>query len=273
MVKYKEVNELDELDSGSEENKSHKVANEDNREFIRFRKDSIWKYFSFVLLAIVIIGAFFMFRGNVGSLGNIGTENVIANPPQQPGVGGKVLVNVDDDAVLGDKNAPITLIEFSDYQCPFCRRFFNDALPEIKTNYIDTGKVKLVFRDFPLSFHPAAQPAAEGAECVRDRGGDEAYFKMHDKIFEEQGKQGQGTIQFSADDVKKWAKDLGYDINNCLDSGKFRSEVQKDLDDAQTAGGQGTPYFVIIRKDGNTIPLSGAQPFSSFDAALKAAEA
>ena len=274
MVKYKEVSELDELNEDDEENKGHKAVNEDSGEFIKLRTDSLWKYSAFVLLAIVIIGGFFMFRGNVGGLGNSGTGNVIVNPPQQQlGVGGKVQVSVDDDAILGDKNAPIALIEFSDYQCPFCRRFFNDALPQIKSNYIDTGKVKLVYRDFPLSFHPGAQPAAEGAECVRGQSDDDGYFKMHDKIFEEQNKQGQGTAEFSAEDIKKWAKELGYDINNCLDSGKFRNEVQKDLADATASGGQGTPYFVIIGKDGETIPLSGAQPFNSFDAALKSAGA
>ena len=128
----------------------------------------------------------------------------------------------------------------------------------IKSQYVDTGKVKIVFRDFPLnSIHPLAQPAAEAAECVREKGKDEAYWKMHDKIFENQQ-------ALSNDNLKKWAKELGYDISSCLDSGKFRSEVQKDTSDAQAAGGQGTPYFVIIGSDGKGTPLSGAQPFDAF---------
>jgi len=132
------------------------------------------------------------------------------------------------------------------------------------------------------SIHPAAQPAAEAAECVREEGGDEAYFKMHDKIFQEgnildggdpDNGPVRGTAQFGTTELKQWAKDLGYNIDECLDSGKFKSEVQKDLTDAQAAGGRGTPYFVIIDKDGKGIPLSGAQPFSAFDVALKTAGA
>ena len=96
----------------------------------------------------------------------------------------------------------------------------------------------------------AAQPGA--AECVRDQGGDEAYFEMHDKIFANQQ-------ALSIASLKTWAQELGYSIDSCLDSGKFESEVANDLADGQAAGGRGTPYFVI-----NGKPLSGAQPFSAF---------
>lgn len=161
-------------------------------------------------------------------------------------------VGEDDDAVMGDKNAPITIIEFSDFECPFCGRFYSQTLTQIKTEYIDTGKVKLVYRDFPLSIHPSAQKAAEAAECVREQGGDEAFFEMHDVIFEKQA-------SLSVSNLKVWAQDLGYDINSCLDSGKFRSEVQNDFSDGQAAGVSGTPTFFI-----NGVKLVGAQPFSAF---------
>jgi len=266
MVKVSRENEVD-LESDLSKSES-------SSDYIRIKKDNLWKYSTFVLIGILIIGGFFVFSGNIGGGGTVGTGQVINNPsPTLPGPTGNVKVSVDDDAVLGDKKAPVTIVEFSDYQCPFCRRFFTQTLGQVKSEYINTGKVKLVFRDFPLSFHPSAQPAAEAAECVRAEGGDEAYYKMHDKIFEEQEKLGQGTVQFSEDDIKRWAKELGYSIDSCLDSGKFKNEVLKDLNDAQASGGQGTPYFVIIGKDGSTIPISGAQPFSAFDAALKAAGA
>ncbi|MBI2042847.1 DsbA family protein, partial [Candidatus Pacearchaeota archaeon] len=145
---------------------------------------------------------------------------------------------------------------------------------QIKTQYIDTGKVKLVFRDFPLSsLHPMAQPSAEAAECVREKGGDEAYFKYHDKIFSEQNILDSGsatgavskTVVYTNDDLKSWASDLGYDISSCLDSQKYRTEVEADTEDAQKAGGSGTPYFVIM-KSGETkgTALSGAYPFDTF---------
>jgi len=231
---------------------------------LTIRKDALWKYSTFLLLAILVVGAFFVFTGSNGTTGQAAQQ-----PTQLPSQPSQVEASADDDAFLGDENAPVEIIEFSDYQCPFCRKFWTETLPLIKSEYIDTGKVKFVYRDFPLtSIHPAAQPAAEAAECVREKGGDEAYFIMHDKIFQEgnildggdpiKGPV-QGTAQFGTTELKKWAKDIGYDISSCLDSGKFKSEVQKDLADATSAGGQGTPYFII-----NGKPLSGAQPFSAF---------
>jgi len=91
---------------------------------------------------------------------------------------------VDDDPVLGQANAPVTIIEFSDFECPFCRRFWQQTLPEIQKQYIDTGKAKLVYRDFPLSsIHPGAEPAAQAANCANIQG---KFWEMHDLIFEKQ---------------------------------------------------------------------------------------
>ena len=93
-----------------------------------------------------------------------------------------VNVSADDDAVKGDSNAPVTIIEFSDYECPFCGRHFQQTLPQIISEYVDTGKVKIVFRDFPLGFHTKAQKAAEAAECAGDIGGDKKYLYGHKEI-------------------------------------------------------------------------------------------
>jgi len=177
-------------------------------------------------------------------------------PPSQnsPSLNNQRLeVSSDDDAFLGDENAPVTIIEFSDYQCPFCERFWSETLPSIKSEYIDTGKVKFVYRDFPLNaIHPMAESAAVAAECVREKGKDKAYFEYHDKIFENQQ-------LLSNENLKKWAKELGYEIDTCLDSEKYLEEVNGDLLDGQALGVSGTPAFFI-----NGIELSGAQPFSAF---------
>lgn len=177
------------------------------------------------------------------------TGNAVAPPadsvtPQQ--------TSEDDDPVMGNANAPITIIEFSDYQCPYCERFWSDTLPSIKKDYIETGKAKLVFRDYPLSFHPMAEPSAIAAECVRKVAKtkkDEAYFKYHDKLFENQQ-------SLSNDNLKKWAKELGYNIDTCLDNQETKAEVQKDLQDG---GSLGTPTFFI-----NGVKVEGAMPYSSF---------
>jgi len=164
-----------------------------------------------------------------------------------------VEVSEDDDTVLGDKNAKVTIIEFSDYQCPFCKKFYEETLPLLKTNYINTGKAKLIYRDYPLSsIHPNAQKAAEAAECAGEQN---KYYEYHDKLFKNQNSLG-------IEDLKKYAKELGLNINifnDCLDSNKMASEVQKDLEEGQNIGVDGTPAFFI-----NGRPLVGAQPFEAF---------
>lgn len=102
--------------------------------------------------------------------------------------------NLDDDPVLGNPNAPVTLVEFSDYECPFCQRHFKQVYPSIKKDYIDTGKVKLVFRDYVAvpGHNPAAEEEALAVSCARDQGGDEAYYKMHDEVFSRTRANGQG---------------------------------------------------------------------------------
>ncbi len=228
---------------------------------ITIRKDTLWKYSTFVLGALVIVLVATMFFGdNGGVTGNVVKDPTVIVDPRPS----TVTATADDDAILGDEDAEVTIIEFSDYQCPFCERFWSQTLPQIKTQYIETGKVKFVYRDLPLvSIHPNAQPAAEATECVRDKGGDKAFWQMHDKIF---GNQQALSVQ----NLKAWAKELGYDISSCLDSGEFASEVQKDMQDAAAAGGQGTPYFVIVGSDGKGTALSGAQPFTSFQTAIEA---
>jgi len=161
-------------------------------------------------------------------------------------------ISADDDPSVGPANAPVTIIEFSDYQCPFCKRV-EPAIRQVLDTYKD--KVRLVYRDFPLSFHQNAQKAAEASECADEQG---KFWEYHDLLFERQAEwSSEGN-----DKLKEYASSLGLDakkFNECLDSGKYASEVQKDLNDGQSYGVAGTPAFFI-----NGIEVSGAQPFSSF---------
>jgi protein-disulfide isomerase len=211
-------------------------------------KETLWKYSTMFLGAVILIGVLYFMVG--GSTGNTIASSAI-------GVDSDDLT--DDDAVKGDEDAPVTIVEFSDYQCPYCGKWFLQTYPQLKKEYIDTGKVKMVFRDFPLSFHQHAQMAGEAAECVRDQGGDEAYWEFHDVLFTKQAQLSEGN-------VKAWAKERGYDISKCLADGTFRKEVQQDMADGQAAGVQGTPAFFI-----NGKLISGAQPFSVFKQAIDAA--
>ena len=230
------------------------------------KEDSFWKYSTFILLAVLIVGAFISFPQNKDSRVEVADNSL----PSIPSANERVQINIDDAPVLGDKNAPVTIIEYSDYQCPFCRKFWTETLPSIKKDYIDTGKVKFVYKDFPLGFHPGAIPYAESAKCAKEKGGDDAYWKMHDKIFEEQNKLDGGsvksTVTYPGDEIlKKWAKDIGYDISICLDSGKYKDAVQKDSDEGSSVGVQGTPGFFV-----NGRLLSGAQPYAAFKQAIDA---
>lgn len=172
----------------------------------------------------------------------------------------------DDDPFLGNPDAPITIVEFSDFQCPFCRRLFSQTLPQLEEKYIKSGTVKFVYRDFPLtSIHGLAQTYAEAGECADEQG---KFWQMHDKIFEEQDKRGGGTItDFTVGDIKNWAREIGLDgatFDQCLDSGKHADEVAKDFSDGERAGVTGTPATFV---NGRLIP--GAVPFSEFQKVIE----
>ena len=211
-----------------------------------------------ILIAALMISSSVLFYSlNTGKTG--------ANIKQAAGptAGEKVNVSVDDDAFIGNEKAKVTVVEFSDFQCPFCRSFWSGAYQQIKKEYIDTGKIKFVFRDYPLSFHPAAQVSAEAAQCADEQG---KFWEMHDKIFQEQAKQGTGTVTYGTVELKKWASQIGLTsakFNQCLDSGKYKSEVEKDAADGSSYGVSGTPTLFV-----NGYPVVGAQPFAVFKALI-----
>lgn len=170
--------------------------------------------------------------------------------------------NAEEDHFLGSADAPITVVEFSDYQCPFCLRHDQETLPKLKEQYIDTGKVKYVFMDFPLdSIHPQARAAAGAAECAGAQG---KYWEMHDKLFSDQAawNGNAGAI----DVFKSYAPNLGLDAEafaSCLDSNQFGAEIAADQQDGADAGVTGTPAFFI-----NGRFVSGAQPIEVFQQML-----
>ncbi len=178
-----------------------------------------------------------------------------AQPTAQPTeVAGKI--SVEGRPVRGDPNAQVTIIEFSDFQCPYC----GSVAPTIKQVLQEyEGKVKLYYKHFPLSFHEFAQKAAEASECAADQG---RFWEYHDKLFENQEALDEASL-------KQYAKDLGLDsarFDSCLDSGQKASLVQSDFDEGQANGVSGTPAFFI-----NGRMLVGAQPYSAFKQAIDAA--
>src|SRR5213594_1668352 len=167
-----------------------------------------------------------------------------------------------DNPALGRRDAPVTIVEFSDYQCPFCRQFVTATLPALKSAYIDAGKVRWVFRDFPLDrIHPHARKASEAARCAGDQG---KYWEMHDLLFRNQQ-------ALAPDQLPAHAGTLGIDaaaFAACLGGGKYANAVQKNFGDGAAAGVNGTPSFVIgrTRPDGTVegLLLAGARPLAEF---------
>jgi protein-disulfide isomerase len=164
-----------------------------------------------------------------------------------------------DDPVIGSADAPVTIIEFSDFECPFCGSFWADTYGQLKKDYVDTGKVRFIYRDFPLSFHPQAKPAALAAACAHEQG---KFWPYHDKIFGNQ--KALGDASYTA-----WATELGLNaaqFSDCYSSGKYSDEVDEDMAAGSVAGVSGTPSFII-----NGQLIVGAQPLAAFKAAIETA--
>ncbi|MCB0036453.1 MAG: DsbA family protein, partial [Anaerolineales bacterium] len=170
-------------------------------------------------------------------------------------------VPINESPAIGSPDAPITIIEYTDFQCPYCSRHFSETFPQIKENYIDKGLVRYVFKDFPLSFHPQAQLASEAARCADDQ---EAFLAMHNQLFASQSEWGNNGAR---DVFVGYAGELGLDVDSfttCLDSGKYTEIVKADLNEGAGIGITGTPSFVV-----NGQLVVGALPYSTFDQAFQ----
>ena len=176
---------------------------------------------------------------------------------QQPAAPVAVLdfVNIDDDPFLGSANAPVVIVEFSDFQCPFCSRFHTDTFQPLLDQY--GNDIQFVYRDFPIaSIHPQAQEAAEASECADEQG---AYWEYHDKLFTNQ-------TALASSDLLTYASELELDVDaftECLETGRFRDEVLDDMNEGRSYGVTGTPTFFI-----NGVRLVGAQPLEAFQSII-----
>jgi protein-disulfide isomerase len=178
-------------------------------------------------------------------------------------------IDISKEPTKGSTTAKVALIEYSDYQCPFCARYDADAYPQIIKDYVDTGKVKYVWRDLPLDMHPNAFKAAEAAQCAGDQG---KFWEMHDRLFKNQQ-------ALAPADLTKHAEALGLNTSlfqQCLDSSRHAAEIRTDIAAANSVGIGGTPSFLIgtVQPNGSvkvTKKVVGARGYPDFKAAIEAA--
>jgi len=186
--------------------------------------------------------------------------------PQPPGEQiVKAKVSIEGAYALGSKDAPLTMVEFTDFQCPYCQRFHVSTFAELKKAYIDTGKLRFVSRDLPLDFHPNAMQAAEAGRCAGEQG---QFWAMRDRM-------NANPDKLDIVSLVSWAQDLKLNVTGfraCVDSQKYRNAIQSDIQMAQRIGANGTPSFVVGKSTADGVDgelVVGAMPYQLFDQKLK----
>ena len=175
-------------------------------------------------------------------------------------------VNIEGAFSLGRDNAPLTMVEFTDFQCPYCKRFHDVVFPELKRKYIDTGKLRYISRDLPLGFHADAMFAANAGRCAGEQN---KFWSLRDALF-------ANARNLKPDAIMGYAKALSMDMKQfqrCIDTKKYNAEIAKDIRDANAAGFTGTPSFVIGRNDADGVvdgvAVVGAKPFPYIEDKIK----
>lgn len=226
------------------------------------------KTFVFGILAGVLVLCtigFFVMLG-IFLRGDKGTDTTVVDTTTQPTNTGTPTapskapaVDEKNDHIKGGENAKVTLIEYSDFECPFCGRF----APTVKQALDEYGDdIRVVYRHFPLSFHPQAQPAAEASECAAEQG---KFWEFHDKLFENQALLGASYYETLAGEL---GLDLGKFID-CTKSNKYKVKVQQQMAGGSAAGVGGTPHTFVIGADGDATTVSGAQPYANLKSAIE----
>jgi protein-disulfide isomerase len=230
-----------------------------------------------ILLAgfMVAMGLFFGLRSpNATNNNNNNADDT--NDETQVDDGEVDELSLDDDPYKGDKDsAKVAIVEFTDYECPYCKQHYEQTYSDLIDNYVETGDAIYVVRDFPLSFHdPMATNEALAAQCVFDQDGNSAYFEYHDLIFANTTSNGNGLTEA---DLTDFAEEVGVNMsqfNDCYDGKDFDDEIDNDIAQGSAAGISGTPGFIIglLSEDGKSVVdgtiLAGAYPYSDFQTVL-----
>ncbi len=219
-----------------------------------------------VIAGALIAGAVYLSAGKGASNPTVaGNNNAAANaqlPQGDTGSLDQMAAISASDHIRGNPDAPVKIVEYSDTECPFCKRF-HETMKQVMDEYGKSGKVAWVYRQFPLTqLHSKATKEAEATECANELGGPDKFWAYIDRLF---------AVTPSNDgldpaELPKIAQYVGLDVgkfNTCLNSGKYTSHIQSDTQNAGATGGNGTPWSIVVAKNGKKYPLSGAQPYAS----------
>jgi protein-disulfide isomerase len=224
-------------------------------------------------VAIVIAGLFVagaLYFSGTGStpapVANNGNVQPVAQAPEPTGSTDAVRPVTSEDHIKGSIDAPIKIVEYSDFECPFCKRF-HDTMNEVMDKYGDSGEVAWVFRQFPLEqLHPVkAQAVAVASECAAEQGGNDAFWEFTDGYFDVTLTNNRTDIEAV---IPQLVQDAGLDqatFQTCFESGKYDDHIAADIQNAIDTGGRGTPWSVMIGPDGTTYPINGAQPLAAVE--------
>lgn len=216
-------------------------------------------------VAIVIAGAFIAAALFFGMRGTPSAGSLPQQPQavaQQTGDLEAMKPIMSDDHIRGDANAPVKIVEYSDTECPFCKRF-HSTMQQVIDEYGKDGKVAWVYRHFPLDqLHPKARKESEATECAAELGGNDKFWAYLDRLMEVT----PANNGLDPAELPKIAEYVGLDtakFNSCLSSGKYAQKIEEHVQNAIATGGNGTPWSIVVSKSGKKYPLSGAQPYDS----------
>ena len=223
-----------------------------------------------VPVAIVIAGALIAGAVYTGQRGASGDTLQPQPAAQKTATLTQMKPITSEDHIRGNPDAPVKIIEYSDFECPFCKRF-HETMKQAMAEYGD--EVAWVYRPFPLhQLHPVkARREAVAAECANELGGDDAFWRYVDRFFELTPSNNKTDIDSVLPQI---AKEIGLDtakFSSCLASGKYDAHIQANYDNAVATGGNGTPWSIVVTQSGKTYPLSGAQPYESVVQAIEVA--
>lgn len=216
-----------------------------------------------IVVAGVIVAGAIIFGSGMSQV-TTSTGGVQAQPTRSTGSTDDYPKITTKDHILGNPNAPVKIIEYSDFECPFCKRF-HVTMNEIISEAESSGNVAWIYRHFPLdSLHPRnARRAAVASECANELGGNDAFWQFTNGWFEVSPANDRTDFDTV---VSQLVREIGLNenlFNECLLSGKYDEHIQNDVDNAIATGGRGTPWSIVVAPNGKTFPLSGAQPYAS----------